>query len=308
MPAPQGPTPPTQAPALPGPGAAWGGSVMGLSITGTLLGIHVDTVAGAAVTVLAAVMLTVLLAGAVRTPAFNDLPAWSMMTMGILSLGSAADTTLGWAGVHVVSWVAGSVASGVVMLAQCLRFLRGEVPATFPGVLPLVTPMVAATNAAQLGQPFPGALCFAASLLTAVPAFARVYLCAGRHPPAETAATTWIPLGVVGQSSAAALLLTDGATVGVAYAVTVLCLGIPAAGWAAANHWGALTQRPTPNPAWWAATFPVGTCSLGTHTLAATTGVAWVDTVSAGLLVLLCIHVALAVAGTASAAHRRDVG
>lgn len=281
---------------------------MGLSITGTLLGSHVDTVVGAVVTLLAALVLAFLLAGAVRTPAFADLPSWSMMTMGVLSLGSAADTTLGWTGFHVVTWVAGSVASVVVILAQCLHFLRGEVPATFPGVLPLVTPMVAATNAAQLGLPLPGVVCFAASLLTAVPAFARVYLCTGRRPPAETAATTWIPLGVVGQSSAAALLLTDGDTVGVAYAVTVLCLGVPAAGWAAVNHWGALTHRPTTNPSWWAATFPVGTCGLGTHTLAAVTGMPWMDTVSAGLLVLLCIHVALAVAGTASAAHGLTMG
>jgi tellurite resistance protein TehA-like permease len=281
---------------------------MGLSVTGSLLGIRLEAPLGAAVTVLAAGVLLILVAGAVRAPRFSDIPAWSMMTMGVLALGSAADTTFGWSGAHAVTWVLGSVAAVVVLMVQGVRFLRGEVPATFPGVLPLVTPMVAATNAAQLGHPLPGVLCFAASLLTAVPAFARVYLCAGRRPPAETAAATWIPLGVVGQSSAAALLLTDGATVGVVYAVTVLCLGFPAAGWAAVNHWGALLHRPMPNPSWWAATFPVGTCSLGTHTLAAVTGVAWVDAVSAGLLLFLCIHVALAAIGTASAVRRRHLG
>lgn len=293
----------TAPPALPGPGAAWGGAVMGLSITAALLGVHVGTGVGAVVTAVAAVVLLVLVVGAVRAPKFDDIPAWSMMTMGLLALGSAADTNLGWTGVHVTTWVAGSVAAVVVLAVQCARFVRGEVPAVFPGVLPLVTPMVAATNAAQLGHPLPGTVFFAASLLTALPAFARVYCAEGRRPATEVAATAWIPLGVVGQSSAAALLLTDGATTGVVYAVAMLCLGVPAGIWAVVNHWGALCRPghlPAANPSWWAATFPVGTCSLGTHTLAAATGEGWIDAVSAALLVLLCVHVVAATAGVVS--------
>lgn len=294
--------------ALPGPGAAWGGTVMGLSVTASLLGVHVDTGVGAVVAAVAAVVLTVLVAGAVRTPRFDDVPAWSMMTMGLLALGSAADTNLGWAGAHVTTWVVGSVAAVVVFAVQCVRMARGEVPAVFPGVLPLVTPMVAATNAAQLGHPVPGVVFFLASLVTALPAFVRVYLAEGRRPAAEAAATTWIPLGAVGQSSAAALLLTDGGTVGVVYTVVVLCLGVPAGVWAVVNHWGALlhlSRLPAANPSWWAATFPVGTCGLGMHTLAVATGRGRIDVVSAVLLALLCVHVVLATAGVAYRLVRR---
>ncbi|WP_297008477.1 hypothetical protein [uncultured Corynebacterium sp.] len=294
------------APALPAPGAAWGGAVMGLSVTASLLGLHLGSGAGTAVatavTALAAVVLVVLLLGAVRTPRFDDIPAWSMMAMGVLALGSAADTNLGWTGVHVATWVLGTVAAVTVLAVQSIRLLRGEVPAVFPGVLPLVTPMVAATNAAQLDHPALGTVLFVASLVTALPAFVRVYLGEGRRPQREVAATAWIPLGVVGQSSTAALLLTDGTTVGVVYAVTLLALGGPAAAWAIVNHWGALTHLPAANPSWWAATFPVGTCSLGTYTLADATGAGRVDAVSVLLLVLLCVHVVAAVAGVASAA------
>ncbi|WP_139024430.1 hypothetical protein [Corynebacterium nuruki] len=288
---------------LPAPGAAWGGSVMGLAITGSLLAVlpGAGAAAGTAVTAVAAVVLVVLLAGAVRAPRFDDVPGWSMMTMGLLALGSAVDTTLGWTGVHTVTWVTGSVAAVAVFAVQGLRLLRGRVPALFPGVLPLVAPMVASTNAAQLGHPLPGTVLFFLSLVTALPAFVRVYAGAGRHPAPDLAATTWIPLGVVGQSSAAALLLTDGGTAGICYAAVMLGLGVPAAGWALCHHWGALLRpdRPSFNPSWWAATFPVGTCSLGTRTLAGATGLGWPDAVSTGLTALLCLHVLLAVAGLA---------
>jgi tellurite resistance protein TehA-like permease len=290
-------TTPPPPPRLPAPGAAWGGSVMGLSVTGSLLGIHAGAAVGAAVTLAAAAVSVVLLAGAVRAPRFGDIPGWSMMTMGLLSLGSASDTTLGLAGVHTVTWVLGSVAAVAVLLAQSWRFLRGRVPAVFPGVLPLVAPMVAATNAAQLGHPLPGTVLFLLSLSTAAPAFVRVYAGPGRRPGPAVAATAWIPLGVVGQSSAAALLLTGGSVVGVGYAAVVLGVGVPAAVWAAWNHWGALRRRPAFTPSWWAATFPVGTCSLGTHLLAQATGAGWPDAVSRVLLALLCLHVAAACAG-----------
>ncbi|MGO2781311.1 MAG: hypothetical protein ACTIBZ_02550 [Corynebacterium variabile] len=295
------PTRRPETPALPGPGAAWGGAVMGLSITASLLGARVGTGVGTEVTALAAGGLIILLFGAMNNPRLDDVSAWSMMTMGLLALGSAADTNLGWVGAHVATWVIGSLAAVAVLLVQCLRFLRGEVPATFPGVLPLVTPMVAATNAAQLGHPAPGTVCFVASLATALPAFVRVYCAEGRRPATEVAATAWIPLGVVGQSSTAVLLLTDSAAVGVACASVMLSLGVPAGAWAIVNHWGALCHlrhRPSPNPSWWAATFPVGTCALGTHTLTGVTGLGWADGVSTALLVLLCLHVIVATVGT----------
>lgn len=300
---------------LPPPGPAWAGALMGIAITASMTGVHVGTPTGGIVTVLAAMVLLVLATGG-RSWLTTDLPPWSMVTMGILALGSAADSTLGFVSVHQVTWVVGTVASVIVFTPQAVKLVRGTLPRTFPAALPLVTPMVAATNAAQLGHPLPGILCFAASLLTGVPAFLLIYLGSGRRPAPPTAATTWIPLGIVGQSSAAALLLSDGsslADVGRIYAGVMLTVGVPAAAWALWNHWGTLL-RTSPaasaaaySPAWWSATFPVGTFSLGAHQLSVSTGVGWLDGVSVVLLVLLVLHVTLAAAGLAVALCQRYV-
>lgn len=274
---------------------------MGVSVTASMVGIHVGNVAGGIVTIIAALVAVILLSGG-RSWRTTDLPAWSMVTMGVLALGSAADSTLGFTTVHLVTWLAGTAAAIVVFVPQSLALVRGRLPCTFPAALPLVTPMVAATNAAQLGHPLPGTICFAASLLTGVPALCLVYLSPGRHPAPPAAATAWIPLGIVGQSATAALLLADST----AYAGTVLALGIPAALWALRVHWG--TSLATYSPAWWSCTFPVGTCSLGTHHLALATGAAWLDGVSAALLVLLVLHVALATAGLARQLYVTSTG
>jgi tellurite resistance protein TehA-like permease len=300
---------------LPPPGPAWAGALMGTSITASMAGIHLGTTTGGVVTALAGAVLLVLAAGG-RSWLTTDLPAWSMVTMGVLALGSAADTSLGFLGLHRVTWVAGTVASVIVYAPQAAKLVRGTLPRTFPATLPLVTPMVAATNAAQLGHPLPGVLCFAASLAAGVPAFLLVYLAAGRRPAPPAAATTWIPLGIVGQSSAAALLLSDGTTLadaGRVYATVMLCLGVPAAAWALRNHWGTLLRTSPASsvaaygPAWWSATFPVGTCSLGTHQLSASTGAGWLDVVSVALLGLLVLHVTLATSGLLATLGQRYV-
>lgn len=304
---------------LPPLGPAWAGALMGASVTASLTGIHVGTTAGGVVTAVSGVVFVAVLTGwVVESLRLRDsgiprrlaagfvvdaLPAWSMVTMGVLSLGSAVDTNFGWTTAHLATWIVGTVAAVVVAVSQLVRLVRGKVEPVFPGVLPLVAPMVAATNAAQSGYPGTGLVLFAGSLATAVPAFVRVYLGDRRRPGPATAATTWIPLGVVGQSSAAALLIGDGlaasAPVGQVYATVMLTMGVPAALWAVRVHWGSLLHRPWPpyGPAWWACTFPVGTCSLGTHLLSTGTGVGWLETVSAGALVLLCVHVLLAATG-----------
>jgi tellurite resistance protein TehA-like permease len=302
-------------PALPPPGPAWAGALMGTSITASMAGVHLGTPTGGVVTALAGAVLLVLATGG-RSWLTTDLPAWSMVTMGVLALGSAADTALGFAGIHRVTWVAGTLASVIVYVPQAVALVRGTLPRTFPATLPLVTPMVAATNAAQLGHPLPGVLCFAASLAAGAPAFVLVYLASGRRPASPAVATTWIPLGIVGQSSAAALLLSGGtalADAGRVYATVMLCLGVPAAAWALRTHWGTLLRTApavsvaTYGPAWWSATFPVGTCSLGTHQLAVSTGAGWLDAVSATLLAVLVLHVTLATAGLLAALGQRYV-
>ena len=174
--------------------------------------------------------------------------------------------------------------------------------------------MVAATSSAQLAPHAGdwgstvhgiGVACFVLAWAAAVPVFAFVYLRTFPKIPTSFATTAWIPLGLVGQSTAAAQLLAGEQWHfrTMIYGIAMLSVGIPLAVYALVKHWGAALGG-TPmsyNPTWWASTFPVGTCCLGTHTLATATELAWIDMTSAGLLALLCIHVALAVTGTVSA-------
>lgn len=195
--------------------------------------------------------------------------------------------------------------------------------------LPLVAPMVAATASAQLA-PHAGAwdstvhgmgvACFALAWVTAVPTFAFVYVRTFPTIPAQFATTAWIPLGLVGQSTVAAQLLAGEQWHfrAMVYGMLMLSVGIPLAGYAIVMHWGtALGSTPMPyNPTWWASTFPVGTCCLGTHTLAAQSkgsallpwDLGWMDTISAALLVLLLLHVAWAALGARQLSHKSAVG
>ena len=69
------------------------------------------------------------------------------------------------------------------------------------------------------------------------------------------------------------------------------------------------------NPTWWASTFPVGTCCLGTHTLAEKStnstlpvwDLGWMDTLSAALLALLLLHVIWAAFGARKLSRRPDI-
>lgn len=88
------------------------------------------------------------------------------------------------------------------------------------------------------------------------------------------------------------------------YGIAMLSVGIPLAVYALIKHWGAALGG-TPmsyNPTWWASTFPVGTCCLGTHILstqpaALAWGMSWMNGISAALLVMLLVHVTWAAFG-----------
>ena len=188
--------------------------------------------------------------------------------------------------------------------------------------------MVAATASAQLAPHVGewgsivhgiGVACFVLAWVTAVPTFAFVYARTFPIIPAQFATTAWIPLGLVGQSTVAAQLLAGDqwhfrATV---YGLVILSVGIPLAGYAIIKHWGtALGSTPMPyNPTWWASTFPVGTCCLGTHTLAEKStnstllvwDLGWMDTLSAALLALLLLHVVCAALGARKLSRRPDI-
>lgn len=315
---------------LPPLGPAWAGSLMGLSISSTLINIHLTPVVGglpaAFMLGIATSLALALVIGFVRNrvPGFDSpyMPAWGMASMGILALGSAYSGVFAAWTIHALCWGVGTVLG----VATCLRFLhfllftRPSGPA-FTWGLPLVAPMVAATSSAQL-TPHAGVwasvvhciglACFVLAWTTAIPTFVFVYLRTFPKLPTSFAATAWIPLGLVGQSTAGAQLLAGDKMLdgdqwhlrAAVYGAAMLSLGVPLAVYAVAKHWGAVLGS-TPmsyNPSWWASTFPVGTCCLGTHALSTqgtmlSWNVEWLDTVSAALLILLLVHIAWATFG-----------
>lgn len=291
---------------------------MGIGITASLAHIHATTIAGpwpARVLLLMAAAIAGLFTASWlrhRNPGFfaKDMPAWGMVAMGVLALGGAASGIAGWWAVHAACWATGSVL-GVI---TCLRFLllllsRHRPGAAFTWGLPLVAPMVTATSSAQLmhhAGDFGGAihvwgvLNFALAWVTAVPTFAVAYAKTFPNVPRNFTATAWIPLGLVGQSTAAAQLLAGEHwhTRAALYGFTMLSVGIPLGIYALKHHWGAAfgSPRMAYNPTWWASTFPVGTLCLGTHTLATQASLTrwhlgWLDHVSQALFVLLVLHV-----------------
>lgn len=279
-----------------------------------------------------------------RNPGFTTqaMPAWGMVSMGLLAVGSAYSGTLGWWPVHAAMWAIGTPLGFITCLWYLAAMLRKEVGSSaFTWGLPLVAPMVAATSSAQLAAHLDnrlimiiGAAGFFLALLVALPTFGVVYWELARrgrntnHPglgylPQEVATTVWIPLGIVGQSTAAAQLLTHGgiatyktgalAHAGTTYGTIMLLIGVPFALFAVAHHWSSVghyivakDRLPMPyNPSWWASTFPVGTMCLGAHYLAATTDVPLLDTISHCLLFLLLLHLAWAALGGAAVIFRR---
>lgn len=313
---------------------------MGISITSSLLRIHGFLLPAQVFLFFGWAIFLVVIVGWVRyrSPRFESgvMPAWGMVAMGMMSLGSATSGLFAgstwW--IHLSFWLLGSLLSMITCLSytRLLVTKRAGSP-TFSWGLPLVAPMVAATTGALIygrfllidAPPIPTAAVLAVSaglfflaLVLAPPVFGYVYLqilgpAARRSSsdllPAIAAPTAWVPLGVVGQSTAAAQLLALGfgwREVGVGYGIVVLILGLPLAVWALWQHYRSAWHIRY-SPTWWSATFPVGTCALGTHTLAVTTGASWLDLISAGILILLLLHVCWAVAGFLRALWRQAV-
>lgn len=314
---------------------------MGISIASMLLGIHGFQWAALVFLVLGWTIFVVLAGGWIkyRSPRFEAavMPAWGMAAMGIMSLGSATSSTFGnsswW--IHLAFWVLGSALGVFVCLSYTRTLFTGRAGSpTFSWGLPLVAPMVAATTGMQLhGQllligasAIPttlvlvvSAVMFILALLLAIPVFSYVYLQiigpqAQRSGtdllPPMAAPTAWIPLGVIGQSTAAAQLLALGfgwPEVGIGYGTVLLAVSVPLAGWALWRHYPVAFHLRY-SPTWWSATFPVGTCCLGSHALALTTGAAWLDIISIGILMLLLVHVAWAIVGFLLATLRGTLG
>ena len=353
VPSPQ-PRPAAQSAVVPPPGPQWYGSLMGTGIAATLTQTLSDDLPGGqqlAVVLLllgwllfagltAAFALRVLRAPSVLGDTIREIPVlatWGMVSMGVLSLGSATATVVpahweslagaAWA-VDGVLWTMGTVLGVLTALGFATRLIGHDVgaPTTTWG-LPIVPPMVSATTGAALvphlgtrhGQlllVIVAVACFFLALVLGLVVFAVAYHHHWRVDPLPLAAATsaWIPLGVVGQSTAAAQALAAqaqhfvlpqdaGTLTGLAhvYGAVMLTLGVPLIAWAAVVTVRGFRRRMPFSPGWWALTFPVGTVCLGLHAMAEGTGIRALGIASDLVCVVLLFNWALCAVATVRA-------
>ena len=173
--------------------------------------------------------------------------------MGLLACGSAWTALTGNDAFQLFSWWVGAPLAIIVCLWQLWGLWKQSAHYTepaFPWGLALVSPMVAATSAGQLAAHhgefyhYAGELCFFLTFFTAIPLFLYCYWSRTR-PRGAAAGTAWIPLGVVGQSTAASTLLFDAHL----YGLIMFTLGVPCVLYAmycfyeAVLHWGVCAVR-----------------------------------------------------------------
>jgi tellurite resistance protein TehA-like permease len=110
--------------------------------------------------------------------------------------------------------------------------------------------------------------------------------------PVELATSTWIPLGIVGQSAAAAQVLSGPSWDGLArgYGATVLIAGAGLGAFAVFSTIKGLLARMPFHPGWWAMAYPLSTCGSGSHHLG------WQGASLLTVVVLIAIWVLCAVA------------
>ncbi len=128
--------------------------------------------------------------------------------------------------------------------------------------------------------------------------------------PLAASASSWIPLGLVGQSAAAAQAgafnaeaFAQGSLISTAhmmanwYGWTMMVIGTPLTLWA-------ILKRMPFSPGWWATTFPIGTMSLGSTLMARGTEQPWLLWIGAFGTVVLVGTVAFSAAGSIAAILR----
>ena len=319
---------------LPPAGPAWYGAVMGTGILSSLTMIHGVPVIPPVLLVLGWLLLLGLtgayLIRCVRQRGLfwtsfhqaDQAPAWGMVAMGILAVGSATATVVsGVAGaasdaaalawkIDGILWLIGTALGLFSATTFVSLLIRTDAGAPRPvWGLPVVAPMVSATVGAGLAPHLSshgvGMLVAVASFgcfLMALPLGATIFATAYHHAwfrdplPLAASVSSFIPLGIVGQSTAAAQTLAgafghwiqDDAAgwaqlLAHAYGITVFLLGAPLFLWAVFTSYRAVARGMGFNPGWWASTFPVGTCSLGAHAMG------W-DGLSIAFLILLAAH------------------
>jgi len=316
-------------PSLPPVGPTWYPTVMGTAILATLTQVHAGSStlgrALAAGWLVVAWSLLLLLTALFAIRVGRDRRAltttlhepqhvamWGTVAMGLLAVGSATITVVpavvpsrtgaaGW--VDAALWTLGTGLGLVTAFGFAALLVHREAgtPTAVWG-LPIVPPMVSATTGSALvpliGSPagrvwmsIATVACFFAALSLGAVVFGVVYHSHWRHQPVPltASASTWIPLGIVGQSTAAAQAMAAQArgdltpalreAVGQAanaYGWVMLAVGVPLIGYAVAVTLRGFAGRMPFGPGWWALTFPVGTLSLGAHLLGVGTGSSFV--------------------------------
>lgn len=332
------PTRPTAA--LPPAGPAWFPSVMGTAILALLVQLHlggtsIGHLAATGWLVMAWVLLLGLSVGFVdnfrRDPERlratladpSTAAMWGTVSMAILATGSATLAVgdhAGWAvGVDLAMWVVGSMVGLATAAVFGSLVARGDFGRpTMVWGLAVVPPMVTATAGATLAASLPDSLSapvrdFSMAAFVLALALGGVVFGAAYHHhlrvatlPLELSATSWIPLGVVGQSMAAATALATGTryqAIAHGYGYAMLLLAVPVIWFAVRTTIAGLRARMPFATNWWALTFPIGTLSLGAHLLGAQTGDAWVTTI--GWLALAALIGTWTFCATATAARCR---
>ncbi|MEJ5945945.1 hypothetical protein WDZ17_11655 [Pseudokineococcus basanitobsidens] len=273
---------------------------------------------------------------------FYGAPAMALLTTGAGAhligerlIGASAGLTvfvvlwvLGTAlGVATAVWVPFRTATRAGDTAASGEQVGGPLPAW---MMPVVPPMVSASTGALLVPEVPEgqgrlalllgcAALFGLSLLVGLMTATLVHgrLLTGGPLPVQAAPTTWITLGVVGQSATAALLLgpatasvagagSDAARVvhvlGEVFAAGMVGFGGLLLALAAALTLHAARRGLRFSLTWWSFTFPVGTCVTGTSGLAAATGSTAVAALAVALFGLLLVAVVVVAARTSAGA------
>lgn len=248
------------------------------------------------------------------------LPTWGTVSMGILAAGSAVLTVApqlggeslasGAAVVDAVLWSIGTALGLVTTFGFAAVLIRQDAGRPLPAWgLPVVPPMVSATTGAALVPHVEGATgrltltvasvaCFFLSLFVGSLVFAIVYrdLARGTALPLALSVSAWIPLGMVGQSTAAAQALADQAAplltapaahaaheLANAYGYVMLLIAVPVVAYAVRLTVRGMRGRMPFSPGWWALTFPIGTLALGSRLLGEATGPTPLGAVISGL-------------------------
>ncbi|MDK4228841.1 hypothetical protein [Corynebacterium pseudodiphtheriticum] len=310
---------------LPPAGPAWAAAVMGSASLAQVVEIYwgvsgAGHPAAVAWYFIGTAMLVWIIAGFVRhrNPQFvpEHLPAWAMTAMGILALSMATSVVLGWWWLHTVYWAIGTVLAFVVSIRYLFHLVhlpRAEYSSVnFTWSLPLLAPVVNAASAGMLARHITdaggsGTLSFLVHaigvvglllvLVTAVPLLVAIYSGLGRKKlkiPPNFITIYWIPLGLVGQATAAAQLLGRSepwGSIAYGFGVVAMVIGIPVVIIAASKHWPQVFRNSMAyNPTWWSCVFPLGTVVSGLNQMNNASGqVVWIG-IGNVLLLLLIAH------------------